>query len=120
MPGDSRVSLDEVEAGVVVNSLKPVVSFLEDDRKVLGSRLEAIVLEEASVGAALKLALTMLEFIAMVDGDVFVVVVVLTVVLLPRLYVTGGSNSVLASAIDQVEDDAELVEDSSNVPAAEL
>ena len=97
---------------------------MEDDKKVLVSRLEAIVLEEASVGDALELVLEALLFIVTVAAaaaaaaNVFVVVFVVVVV--PRLLVANGLDSVLLSAIDQFGDDEEpLVRDSSVIPARE-
>lgn len=99
MPVDSLISFDEVEAGVVVISLKLVVDFFEEGKKVLASRFEAIVLDEASVGNVVKFEL--LVFIAIVV-DIFIVVLVVVV---PRLLADDGApNSVLASAIDKVDE----------------
>ena len=114
-PVDSRVSFADVVAGVVTNSLNIVVDFLEEDKKVLVPRLEAIVLEEASVGEALL-------FIATVAPD-DVLVVVFVVVVVSRLLVANGLDSVLLSTIDQFgdEDDEDeerlLVRGSSVIPA---
>lgn len=93
------------------------MDFFEEDKKVLVSRLEAIVLEEASVGDALELMLEALLFIVTVAAaNVFVVVFVVVVV--PRLLVANELDSVLLSAIDQFGDDEELlVRDSSVIPA---
>lgn len=103
MPVDSRISFDEVEAGVVVISLKLVVDFFEDGKKVLASRFEAIVLEEASMGNVVKFEL--LVFIAIVDILAVVVVLAVVVLVAPRLPVDGAPNSVLASAVDKVDAD---------------
>lgn len=110
MPVDSRISFDEVEAGVVVISLKLVVDFFEEGKKVLASRFEAIVLEEASVGNVVKLE--PLVFIAVVD--IFIVVLVVVV---PRLFADGKEppNSVFASAIDKVDDGKPPVGDASSM-----
>lgn len=80
--------------------MKLVVDFFEEGKKVLASRFEAIVLDEASVGNVVKFEL--LVFIAIVV-DIFIVVLVVVV---PRLLAddTGAPNSVLASAIDKVDE----------------
>lgn len=95
MPVDSRISFDEVEAGVVVISLKLVVDGFFDGKKVLASRLEAIVLDEASVGNVVRLEPLVV--------DIFIVVLVV-VLAAPRLLANGAPNSVFASASDNVDE----------------
>lgn len=83
---------------MVVISLKLVVDGFFDGKKVLASRLEAIVLDEASVGNVVRLEPLVV--------DIFIVVLVV-VLAAPRLLANGAPNSVFASASDNVDDDDE-------------